>query len=235
MKFNMKKRIVWFQVPPYKKRWLASLTALGFLVLTSIISFYIVDFRIRPTLVQLVRVAAHKTAIQAINDSIRANISPDIEYQSLIRMQLDSEGRVTFFQPNTGAINRIASEATLAVQKRLTGLPRQEVKIPLWQVFGSKILAGYGPELPVRITPVGLVDSTINDRFDAAGINQTRHRIFIRITAIIRVIVPLVHEEVAVTSDIPLTEAVIVGAVPGVYVHGGSGVIVPGNPNPPGK
>ena len=121
----------------------------------------------------------------------------------------------------------------MAIQQKLSDLPRYEVKIPLWQVFGSKILAGYGPELPVRIAPVGMVESIIKDRFDSAGINQTRHRIFIRVTAIVQIIVPLVNEEVTVNSDIPLTEAVIVGAVPGVYVNGGGGVIVPGNPSHP--
>jgi sporulation protein YunB len=192
------------------------------------------DFRIRPTLIQLARVTAQKIAIRAINESIQSNISPDIQYQNLMNIQLNTEGRVSFIQPNTGAINRISSEATLAVQKKLQDLPKVTVKIPLWQIFGSRILAGSGPELPVKIIPVGLVESNINDHFDQAGINQTRHRIFVKIKATVKVIVPLVTEEVQVYTDIPLAEAVIVGDVPGVYM-GNGGIIIPSPMNPSQK
>ena len=129
-------------------------------------------------------------------------------------------------QPNNAEINRIAVTATLAIQKRLQDLAPVTVKVPLGQVFGSRILAGYGPNLPVRVIPIGLVESVINDVFDQAGINQTRHRIFIRVKAVVKMIVPLVNEEIRINTDIPLTEAVIVGEVPNVYV-GSGGVILP--------
>ncbi len=229
MRFNLRKRVVFFQVPPYKKRWVRSCLSLGMLLLISTLSFYMVDFRIRPTLIQLARVTAHKIAIQAINESIQANIASNLEYCNLMRIQTNSEGRVTLMQPNTGKINKITSVATMAVQKRLQNLPEQEVTIPVWQAFGSKILAGSGPKIPVRIFPVGIVESAIHDQFDQAGINQTRHRIFIRVKVNVRIVVPLVTEEVEAFSDIPLTEAIIVGEVPDVFVHGASGVIIPGN------
>ncbi len=227
MRFNLKKRFVVFQVPPYKKRMARSCAVLVIFLLSTAASFYILDLRVRPTLIRMARAAAQKIAVKAINESIRTNISPDIQYQNLIRVQFNAEGRVTFLQPNTGEINRIASESTLAVQRRLQNIPKTEVRIPVWQAFGSRLLAGSGPDLPVQIMPVGLVESSIHDRFDQAGINQTRHRIFVRVKATVKIIVPLVAEEVETFSDLPLAEAIIVGEVPEVFVNGGQGILFP--------
>jgi sporulation protein YunB len=228
MLYHLNKRFIFFQVPPYRKRWLQSMTVMGILCLVLVFCFYIVDFRIRPTLRALAEAKARVIATQAINEAIKSNICPDIQYQNLIKIQLNNEGKVSLIQPNTGEINRISSEATLAVQKRLQDLPKAIIKIPIGQVMGSKIMAGFGPDIPVKIVPIGFVESTINDRFDLAGINQVRHRIYVTIKAIVKMVVPLINQEVQVSTDIPLVEAVIMGDVPNVYVGNGAGVILPG-------
>ena len=204
------------------------MSVLGILCLFAVFCFYFVDFRIRPTLRNLAEAKARVIATQAINEAIKSNISPDIQYQNLMKIQLNNEGKVTLIQPNTGEINRIASEATLAVQKRLQDLPKVSIKIPVGQVMGSKIMAGFGPDITVKIVPIGFVESTINDRFDLAGINQVRHRIYVTIKAVVKMVIPLINQEVQVSTDIPLVEAVIMGDVPNVYVGNGAGVILPG-------
>ena len=78
MRFNLSKRITFFQVPPYKRRWLASLYTLAGLIIGAMIIFYLIDFRIRPTLSQLANAKARQIAIQAINQSIRSqNLTGD--------------------------------------------------------------------------------------------------------------------------------------------------------------
>jgi sporulation protein YunB len=227
MRFKLRKRIVPFQIPPYQRRNLSSLLVIGIFLGGFILSFYFIDFRIRPTLIQLAEAKARQIATQAINQAIRSNISPDIQYQNLMKLQLKEDGKIALIQPNTGEINRISAEATLAVQNRLKDLPKVTIKVPVGQILGSRILAGFGPDVSLRVLPIGVVESSINDRFDTAGINQTRHRIFITVKAIVKMVVPLVNEEIQVSTDIPLMETVIVGDVPNVYV-GQGGIILPG-------
>ncbi len=226
MRFNMKKRIMNFQVPPYRKRLVSSLITLGILFLLSVVMFYIIDFRIRPTLLHLALVKAEQIATQSINQAIRSDISPNIQYQNLINIIFNRDGKIAMIQPNTGEINRIASEATLAVQKKLQNLPKENIKIPLGQIIGSKIMAGFGPELPVEVLPVGFVESAIRDRFDSTGINQVRHRIYVTVKATIKMVIPLISKEVKVSTDIPLVEAIIVGDVPNVLM-GNGGIVLP--------
>jgi sporulation protein YunB len=228
MRFHLNKRFIFLKIPPYQRRRFNSITFLGIFFLMLVLSFYIIDFRIRPTLQRLAETEARVIATRAINEAIRSNICPDVSYQNLIKTQLSPEGRVTMIQPNTGEINRISSEAILAVQKRLQDLPKLTIKIPVGQVIGSKIMAGYGPDIAVKVLPIGFVESSMNDTFDQAGINQVRHRIYLTVKAMVKMVVPLGSQEVKVSTDIPLTEAVIVGEVPDVYVGNGAGVILPG-------
>jgi sporulation protein YunB len=227
MRYSLNKRLVFLKIPPYRRRRLNSITFLGILCLFSVLCFYIIDFRIRPTLRHLAEAEAKVIAIRAIHEAIWSDISPGIKYQDLINIQLNSEGKVALIQPNTGEINRISAETMLAVQKRLQGLPKFTVKISMGQVVGSKIMASFGPDIAVKVLPIGFVESAINDRFDLAGINQVRHRIYLTVKAVVKMVIPLVNQEVEVNTDVPLTEAVIVGDVPNVYVGNGGGVILP--------
>ncbi|HEX3043887.1 MAG TPA: sporulation protein YunB [Bacillota bacterium] len=227
MRFNLgKKRIITFKVPPYRRRLKQSLICIGIFLLLVAAGIYAVDFRIRPTLIQLARTQANQMATRAINEAISARIVPDIHYQNLIKLQLNQAGEIALVQPNTGEINRISSVATLAVQKRLQNLPSQTLVVPLGQILGLRMMAGYGPSFPIKVIPVGFVESSIYDRFDTAGINQVRHRIILTIQATVKLIVPLVNQEVRVKTDVPLVETIIVGAVPNVYA-GSGGVIIP--------
>jgi sporulation protein YunB len=229
MRFHLQKRSIHWKVPPYKRRFLTSLITIGIIGLLMVMGFYLVDFRIRPTLIQLAQVKARHIAGQIINEAIRFDISSDIQYQNLIKLTFNADGKIILIQPNTGEVNRIASEATLAVQRRLQKLPKNEILIPTGQIIGSRIMAGFGPQIPVRVLPVGFVESIIHDQFESAGINQVRHRIYITIKATIKMVIPLISQEAQVSTDIPLVEAIIVGDVPNVFV-GNGGVIVPGRP-----
>ena len=91
------------------------------------------------------------------------------------------------------------------------------------------MLSGLGPEIPVRVQPIGVVTSFIEDSFDVAGINQIRHRIFVTVTATIKMVVPFVNRQVRISSKVPLVEAVVMGEVPNIYVGSGGGLILPAN------
>ena len=229
MRFNLRKRIIHWKVPPYKRRLLSSLMTIGMISLILIGLFYVIDCRVRPVLLHLALVKAKQIATQGINQAIRSNISPDIQYENLIHLVFNQEGKIILVQPNTGEINRIASTATLAVQKKLLNLPKVNIQIPVGQIIGSRIIAGIGPQIPVKVLPVGYVESMISDRFESAGINQVRHRIYVTVKATVKMVIPLISEEVKVSNDIPLVEAIIVGDVPNYY-GGNGGVIVPGKP-----
>ena len=83
------------------------------------------------------------------------------------------------------------------------------------RILGIDILAAYGPELKMRIIPAGYtVPPRLVDSFSTAGINQTRHKIYLSLTAKVKLIVPFKSRTIDVHADVPVTEVVILGRVP---------------------
>lgn len=225
MRYRLRKRLVIFKTPPYKRRLVLSLITVGGFLLALLLSFWLIDCRIRPSLRELAGVRARQIAIESIHGTIKSQIVPELEYGELVELRLTADGKVAYLQSKTGGINRISTMATLTVQQCLKKLHSETVRIPLGQIFGLKTLASYGPLLPVKITPVGVVESSVKDRFDSVGINQIRHKIFVRIKTTIKMVVPLVREEIIINTDVPLTETIIMGEVPNLYLGAGRTIL----------
>ncbi len=76
-----------------------------------------------------------------------------------------------------------------------------------------------GPDIRVRMTPVGSVSVDFTDEFHAAGINQTRHKIYLLLKTQVKIVVPLGSEVINVSTRVPISESIIVGDVPQTYVN----------------
>ncbi len=66
---------------------------------------------------------------------------------------------------------------------------------------------------------MGTVQVQVVDKFEQAGINQTRHMVYLVATTQIRIVVPLVSKSVSVNTQVPVAEYVVVGEVPSTYVQ----------------
>jgi sporulation protein YunB len=171
---------------------------------------------------------ARALAIEAVNRVVLERVAAT-QAENLVTYRFDGEGRVTALQVDTMAINRIASGAAEAVEAELARLDGTRLGIPAGALTGMRLLAHLGPPLSVRITPVGNVLVSIRQRFEEAGINQTRHLVYLEATARIRLVVPFVSREAEVSTELPLSETVLVGPVPQALYKGNlGGVTVPG-------
>jgi hypothetical protein len=56
--------------------------------------------------------------------------------------------------------------------------------------------------------------------FQSAGLNQTWHRVLLDIEVMMRVVVPLLAEEIAVSARVPIVEEIFIGDVPSWYFAG---------------
>ena len=209
-----------FEIPPYKRRKFITLMTLGIFLVSLGLTIWVVDARLRPVLRELALAKAKVLATAAVNEAVANGEAREIKYQDLVAIKVDRDGRPVLLQPNTGELNRLAARITLDVQKALVGLKRAKIRLPVGQVLGPQVLGTWGPEVNANFLPVGTVEGHIVDSFSAAGINQTRHRIVVRIEAEVRVVVPLVTASTRIRTDVPLAEALIVGEVPGMYLEG---------------
>lgn len=181
--------------------------------------FWIVETHLKPTLLAVAEAKAVQLATQTINSVIHEKVSQHIDPQTLVTVKLDTHGRVVFIQPNTMEFNRLAADTTIKVQGALKQIPEEKIYIPVGQVLGSQLLASWGPPIVVTVIPIGTVQVKVVDKFEQAGINQTRHMVYLFATTHVRIVVPLVSSTVSVNTQVPLAEYVVVGEVPSTYVQ----------------
>ncbi|WP_232199094.1 sporulation protein YunB [Thermosinus carboxydivorans] len=218
-----------------RKKFSAPLFAIVGLLLFSlaVYVFWRVEVHLKPTLMAIAEARATAIATQTINNVINDKVSRTIDPQTLVTVRFDSKGRVVLIQPNTMEFNKLAADTTIKVQDALHIITEEKIYIPIGQVLGSQILASWGPKILVTIIPVGTVQVKVVDKFEQAGINQTRHMVYLMATTQIHIVVPLVSKSISVHTQVPVAEYVVVGEVPNTYVqfpfplpndaHGGNG------------
>lgn len=187
--------------------------------------FIFFDQRVRPTVQSIAEIESKQMAIGAINTAVRAEITKNnINYNDFITWQKDNQGRVAVMQANTVRVNQMQADIALHVQKQLRELEGEIIPVPLGQVLGTYLLAHRGPKFNVKIMPFGTVDVHINDMFEQAGINQTRHKIYLDFTTTVRLVIPLGVGETEIATQVPVVESVIIGDVPQVVADFSGGV-----------
>ena len=187
-------------------------------ILLLIFLFIILHHSLLPVFFKLAEVEAGRIANRAVSEAIDQE-TEDLEYRELIYYEKNNNGDIVLMQPNIRRINRFSSDVSLTIQEKLELIETTTVSVPLFQMLGLDFLASFGPEFDARIVPVGFVKPPeIVDNFESAGINQTRHKIYMRTDVALDLIVPLTSETVAVSSTLPMIEVTIMGEVPDVYV-----------------
>jgi len=186
------------------------------LTLTTVL---LIDFRVKASLLQIAKSKVQVSGVEAINKIVNQKIVSQIEYKDIVYVHKDDKGRIVLIQPNTIMLNKIMADTIGEVANSLGAMQEDSISIPAGQLSGSNILAGYGPKMKVKIIPAGQVHVDVLNKFEQAGINQTRHLIYFKIDSDIKVAVPFLDDEVKVSAVIPLAETIIVGDVPETYVN----------------
>ncbi len=173
-----------------------------------------------PTILEIAQADIRAAAAKAVNDAVYSVMSSSIKYDDLVNVQKNSDNEVTLIQANSVLINSLARDTALIVQQRINDLGNVGVSIPVGTLSGIPLLAGAGPEVSITVSPIGAVVCSFTSEFLSAGINQTLHRIYLKVHSKVDVIIPTLHAVVETETPVLVSESIIVGKVPDAYLQG---------------
>lgn len=153
--------------------------------------------------------AANEMVTQAVSESLEG-----IDCGKIIRIHRNAKDEVELVEVDAVLVNLIQTRCVSAIQKAIDQLEEYQIGIPAGQFLGSVLLANVGPEVPIRVRPLGYAGATVRDKFEAAGINQTKLSFYADMVVTVRVVVPLLSYDLTVRPSIPLSAMVIPGKVP---------------------
>ena len=213
----MKKILIQHKINKLKK----SLSSFIFIFIISILigSFIYIDNKLRPTITVIAETKAIELANRSINKAVANIVDENIEYEDLIYVKTGDNENIKMMQANSILMNEIASKVALEIQSEMKKIKTTSTYIPIGTALGSPLLAKYGPTIKVSIEPIGTVTVDFGTDFESSGINQTRHRIYLKSTTQVKVVVPLTTSTKEIKTQIPICETIIVGDVPQNYVN----------------
>lgn len=141
-------------------------------------------------------------------------------YGEFFEYEKNSEGEITLIKANSTNINSLTVYAQQSMQEAVDKLDDYKVELPSGAFTGLSLLADKGTPVKINVAPVGAVNVTLGSSFYTEGINQTMHRLIMRVQTTIRILVPLSAENVTVSMDFVIAEQIIVGRIPDSYITG---------------
>nr|WP_307861356.1 sporulation protein YunB [Clostridium tetanomorphum] len=190
-----------------------------FLSIFGAIFIYTFDEIVTPTVITVADGEMRAKALEILNKTIIDNCLENFKYEDIISMEKDDSGNIAMIKADTLKMNKIACDVALESQQRLKDLGTVGIKMPLGYVFKNNILAYFGPNITVKMQPIGYIETKYLSDFESAGINQTRHKIYVQVKTNIRVIIPMRSNDIEVKNEIPISETIIVGRIPETSIN----------------
>ena len=183
------------------------------------IFIYVFDKTVMPTIMAISDSEMRAKASEIVNKSIIDEYSNQFKYDEIIKVDKDSLGNIVMLKADTLKMNKIACNVALNSQKELMKLGNVGIKVPLGYVTRNNILSYYGPTVTIKMQPIGHVETKYSSEFESAGINQTRHKIYVKVKTTVRVMIPLKSNDIEVTNEVPIAETIIIGKTPNTAVQ----------------
>lgn len=182
-------------------------------LLFAISAFGYFEYRIRPLVSEAAASRGRSYATELINEAVTSAARLE---KPLVSVSKDGEGVVSV-ETDVRALSVIRKDATEAIIKRLSDKSLMKFSVPMGNLVGSNIVGGRGLPVEIKLIPIGDVTADIETEFIGSGINQTLHKIILRIRVSFDIIAAGESLKVDLVSDISLAETVIVGKVPDAY------------------
>lgn len=190
------------------------LVFLSIIISLLILFIYMLDKIILSTLMVVADGEMRTSAIEVIDRNILDLYDKEFNYDDIMKIEKDGQGNITMIRADTIKLNSLAAKVSLESQNKLREMGAVGIKIPIGYISKNVILSNLGPSVKVRMLPIGSVKTNYISEFESAGINQTRHKIYLEVETSIKVIIATKSDEVQIKNTIPVAETIIVGKVP---------------------
>ena len=193
------------------------------ILLVFILSIILYDKRIYPAVLQVAESSIKADTVECISKTSMELFDEEFNYDEMIIIDKDNEGNINMIRANTVKPNYLTSRLSIRCNEELQKMGEVGVEVPLGWMTDNSAFYEFGPDINVKIDPIGNMKVSYESKFESAGINQTRHKIYLNVEARVRMKIPLHSKEQVVTCQIPVAETIIVGKTPNTAIDLGGG------------
>ena len=174
---------------------------------------------VNPVILNTSESKVRSLTLKAINSAVAEVVSDSALYNELVTITTNDEGDVSLITANSILINRLSKELAKIAQSKIENIGQQGVLVPLGTFSGMPILVGRGPNVKIKLLPIGSISCTFESEFTQAGINQTHHRIYVNVESKVTMILPVENRTISNTVQVLICESIIIGKIPSTYLN----------------
>ena len=189
------------------------------ILLTVVALGMLLERNLEGVILDMAHARAEAMAVEYMHQAVRDVMGDSVAYEDMITVRTDQAGKITMLAANAVRMNDLATVTALKAQAKLESAEAQSISIPLGAALGVPFLSALGPRVQVKIVPVSAVSAAFSTEFESAGINQTRHKIYLSLHTTVRLVIPSGAKQVSLQSQVLIAESIVVGEVPESYVQ----------------
>ena len=187
------------------------------IVLIIISSIYLLN-SITPAIKIACQSRAKAIGVQITEETVNEFIQ-NVEYDTLMHITYNEQGKIIAVSANIIELNKLSSQISYKIQEKLNNIDKVSVEIPITSMIGLNVFSGYGPDISIKLLPMGNIETKFDTKFASEGINQTKHTIYMNILSNITGVAPFIGSSVQCNSTVTIAETIIVGDIPATYYN----------------
>ncbi len=188
------------------------LFALMLILILAMSIFCFIEYRISPIAADAAKSLARTFATETVNKAVASAMGE----RSLVTVT-QSENGISGIQTDIAALSAVRTDAVEELTRRINDPEIMNFSVPFGSLMGSSVFMGRGAPVKIRLVPIGDISADVRTEFIESGINQTLHKIVMRVRVTFKVLNAGETVKLELAADVPLAETVIVGKVPDAY------------------
>ncbi len=187
------------------------------IITLTIVVFFEVTIRER---LELSIIAQVKTvSSSAINTAVGKYIKENIDVgNKMVEINSDESGNVKSISENAFIVNQFKTDITDIAQSYVdTVMKKHGIKVQLGNFTGLTILSEFGPYIPMDVDATSSIGCEVVSTFESCGVNQTLHRLELKMDVDIYVGNPFRIESIAYSTNYEISQTIVVGNIPSTY------------------
>ncbi|MDR1392105.1 MAG: sporulation protein YunB [Clostridiales bacterium] len=204
----------------YKNKKKLKLLPFFFIFMFSFL-FLMFSINFTPAINNLANFKLKNLAVNIANEVVICQIENEKD-TNLENIERDKYGTISSIETNVIKLNILKSKIIQDIEKRFENLNYGEIRIPIGSIFKNEMFYGRGPKIPIKIIILNSLDTDLKSTFTSCGINQTKHEVILNVKINATALLPFGKTETEATTQIPITETIIVGSVPNTCLNMGT-------------
>lgn len=216
--------------------------SLSIIILVSYIVVIYISKRLNPSIMKYATIEAKRLTTSVINTSISEIIDQGYIRGDLFTLSKNINGEIEMIDFDSGRVNELLKLISQTIQKKLIDLEMGKVKdfdisdglkgknfshqrygvvceTSSGSIFGNSLFANTGPIIPVKLTFIGEVLTSVHTKIKSYGMNNAYLEVNVEVSITERLVVPIATEDLVIKKKVPIAMKVIEGKIP-IYYNG---------------